>query len=281
VGALAGSEVRVEYRFALHTGSLDSTPLAVVLRVARETGWDAVELRHIDFQRAIEAGGTADDVLALVRESGLPVSAVGVERGWIFAEGDERRRLLGSFRDACEWARALGCEIVMSPVDARPGDPDRAVDSLREAGDLAGERGVTLALELNVGVPQFDTLDKVREVVGRADHPRCGLLLDTYHIWRGTPGLDVWQDVAPEEIVYCQYSDVPPGALDPASTFDRLPPGRGIVPFRPIFEIVRTKGYTGYWSYEALNPDAWARDPREVAREALEASRRQAVGSGG
>ncbi|MBA2353931.1 MAG: hypothetical protein H0V80_04585 [Acidobacteria bacterium] len=45
------------------------------------------------------------------------------------------------------------------------------------------------------------------------------------------------------------------------------------MPFRPIFEIVASKGYTGYWSYEALNPDAWAHDPEQVAREAIEASR--------
>ena len=33
------------------------------------------------------------------------------------------------------------------------------------------------------------------------------------------------------------------------------------------------KGYAGYCSYEAPNPAAWARDPADVAREALEATR--------
>ena len=261
------------YRFALHTGSLDSTPLADVLTAARTTGWDAVELRHADFARALDAGGTEDDVLALVRASGLPVAAVGVERGWIFATGDERTRLLRSFADACRRAQALGAGIVMSPIDAEPGPLDRAVESVRKAADLAAEHGATLALELNVAVDQFNTLDKVRELVNRVDHPNCGLLLDTYHIWRGTPGLDVWLDLTPEEIAYCQYSDVPAGNLEPKKRANRLPPGAGVVPFRPIFEIVANKGYAGYWSYEALNPDAWAHDPEQVAREAIEASR--------
>ena len=33
--------------------------------------------------------------------------------------------------------------------------------------------------------------------------------------------------------------------------------------------ILAAKGYDGYWSYEAPNPAAWARDPETVAREAL------------
>ena len=72
---------------ALHTWTLDTTPLADVLRIARTTGWDAVELRRLDFKRAHEAGRSADQVLDLVRTTGLPVACVGVQAGWMFAEG--------------------------------------------------------------------------------------------------------------------------------------------------------------------------------------------------
>jgi len=43
-------------KLALHTWTLDTTPLADLLQIARETGWDAVELRRIDFVRAGERG---------------------------------------------------------------------------------------------------------------------------------------------------------------------------------------------------------------------------------
>ena len=82
---------------ALHTWTLDTTPLAEVLRVARRVGWDGIELRRVDFARAAEQGQSAADVLALVRTSGLPVACVGVEFGWMYAEGAERRRLLQVF----------------------------------------------------------------------------------------------------------------------------------------------------------------------------------------
>ena len=84
-------------KLALHTWTLDTTPLADVLRVVRETGWDAIELRRLDFLRAAEAGASAEDVIARVKASGLPVACVGVELGWMWARGDEHKRLLAVF----------------------------------------------------------------------------------------------------------------------------------------------------------------------------------------
>ncbi|HXH81364.1 MAG TPA: hypothetical protein VNN07_00380, partial [Candidatus Tectomicrobia bacterium] len=58
-------------RLALHTWTLDTTPLERALAVARATGWDGVELRRLDFVRAAEAGGDPERVTAAVRASGL------------------------------------------------------------------------------------------------------------------------------------------------------------------------------------------------------------------
>ena len=260
-------------RLALHTWTLDTTPLAEVLRIARATGWNAIELRRVDFQRAIEAGQTAEDVLALVRSSGLPVAAVGSVFGWMFAEGDERRRLFQIIDECCSWATALGSPVIMSPVDFTTGSVRQAAGRLREVGDLAAKHGVRFALELQSPAEQFTTLASVREVVALADHPSCGLLLDSYHIQRTTGGLRDYEDVAPNEIAYFQYSDVPDAPRPPGTPTDRLPPGRGTVPFREVFQILAAKGYQGYLSYEAPNPVAWQRPPEEVAREAAEATR--------
>ena len=264
----------MSWKLALHTGSIDRAPLDEALRVAREAGWDGIELRLIDFRRAMEAGATADEVLARVRASGLPVTAIGVERGWIYSLGDERKRLLGVIAEVCRWANELDASIVMSAVDADPGFLYQAAASVREVGDLVAAHGKMMALELNVATIQFPTLNAVRQLLALADAPSVGLLVDTYHIQRGGGGLDTYRDLQPEEIAYFQYSDVPAAPMDPpGNTFDRLPPGQGVVPFAEILAILREKGYHGYLSYEALNPAAAERDPLDVAREALEASR--------
>ena len=171
-------------RLALHTWTLDTTPLEAALGAVRGAGWDAVELRRLDFTRAADAGRTSRDVLEVVRASGLAVACVGAEHGWMWAEGAERRRLLEIFAEQCARAGVLGCTTVMSPVDRGMGDVRRATASVREVGDLAAAARVRLAVEFNSQADQLNSLSRIREVLAAAAHPACGLLLDTYHLHR-------------------------------------------------------------------------------------------------
>jgi sugar phosphate isomerase/epimerase len=262
------------YRLALHTWTLDSTPLTRVLQLARETGWDAVELRRVDFARAAETGVPARAVLDMVKASGLPVACVGGQAGWLFAEDKERERLFGVLAESCRWAQALDCRTIMSPVDQARGPLERAVESLREVGAIAARHHVRLALEFNAVAPQINTLAAVRELTQRAAHPHCGILLDSYHLGRSGATLQEMEALAPEEIAYVQYSDVPAGTPPPGITTNRLPPGKGSFPFRDFFALLQRKGYGGYLSYEAPNPSAWAEDPAAVAQQAVAATRR-------
>jgi 2-keto-myo-inositol isomerase len=259
-------------KLALHTWTLDTTPLADLFRVVREAGWAAVELRRLDFMRAAERGQSAAEVIDLVKASGLPVACVGVEFGWMWATGAERARLLAVFDEQCARARLLGASTVMSPVDRGRGDAGVAAASIGEVGDIAARHGVKLAIEFNSQADQWNALLPMREVVARAGHPSCGLLLDTYHLGRSGAHLKEIEDVSPAEIAYVQYSDVPRSGLEPGKALDRLPPGKGSVPFKEIFAVIAAKGYPGYLSYEAPNAAAWARPPADVAREALDAS---------
>lgn len=267
-----GSDPAMRHRLALHTWTLDSTPLPDVLRIARDAGWPAIELRRIDFARAAEKGQPAEAVLDLVRRSGLTVACVGGQLGWMFSDGAEHARLLGAMNESCRWAQALGARTVMSPADMGEGDLARAAAAVREVGDMGAAHGVRIALEAPSQAAQLNTIQRLREVLAKAGHPSCGLLVDAYHLHRGGGGLRAVEELAPADIAYVQYSDVPESGLQPGQTLDRLPPGRGIVPFREFFALIARSGYAGYCSYEAPNPGAWARDPLTVAREALAAT---------
>jgi 2-keto-myo-inositol isomerase len=260
-------------RLALHTWTLDTTPLPDVVTTARAAGWDAIELRRLDWNRARDAGRAPTWVEDTVRASGLPVACVGVEFGWMWADGAERARLLTVFDEQCARAKALGCTTVMSPVDKGTGDVARAATSVREVGDVAARHGVQLAVEFNSQCDQLNTLERLREVLAKAAHPRCGLLFDAYHMQRSGGSPRSLDDVRGEEIAYVQFSDVPRGDLKRGEVLNRLPPGQGCVPFKEFFAAVRATGYVGFMSYEAPNPGAWARPPREVAAEALTATR--------
>lgn len=263
-------------RLALHTWTLDTTPLANALDAAREAGYDAVELRRIDFKRCYDAGMSNEAVLDLIRKAGIKVGILGVEYGWLFAIGDDSKRLFGVFAESCENARALGCDMLMSAPGQVNGPISDAIGHLKRAGDIAAEYGLRLAIEFNSQHDVLNSLAVQRELIEGAAKPNCGYLLDAYHLTRSGAGGRGFENVPGEQIFVFQYSDVPAQAV-PAGIrrpTDRLAPGKGIVKWREMLGLLKEKGYTGYLSYEAPNPALWARSPYEVAREGVALTRK-------
>src|ERR1700744_5621182 len=100
-------------RLALHMWTIDTTPLRQGLAAAKQGGFDAVELRRTDFKRCFDAGMSNAEVLDLVKKSGIPCGVLGVEYGWLFATGDESKRLFDVFKESCENAVAMNCKMLM------------------------------------------------------------------------------------------------------------------------------------------------------------------------
>jgi 2-keto-myo-inositol isomerase len=258
-------------RLALHMWTIDTTPLNIALDAAKQGGFDAVELRRTDFKRCFDAGMSNEQVIDLIKKSGIPVGVLGVEYGWLFATGEESKRLFTVFRESCENAAALGCKMLMSAPGQISGPIPQAIKYLKEAGDIAAEYKLKLAIEFNSQHDVLNSLAVLTELIETAAHPNCGYLIDAYHFTRSGAGGRGFENVPPEKIYCFQYSDVPPtpsvGVRRPT---DRLAPGKGVVKWRDMLGLLAEKGYTDYLSYEAPNPDLWARSPYDVAREGVE-----------
>jgi 2-keto-myo-inositol isomerase len=259
-------------RIALHTWTLDTTPLADALRVARETGYNGVELRHVDFMRGRKAGMNEEAMVKLVRDANIKVAVIGTESGVLFESGDELKRLLDSLRYVSEKAVALGCDVIMvSPGQNAPGGMALAKQNLKTCAEVTAEYGIKLALEFNSRHPLIRTLENGMELVNAVNMKNCGLLLDTYHLHCSGGNANSFAQVPVEQIFTFQFSDAPPGPpSDTRQPVDRLPPGKGVAPFVEIFRTLMAMGYQGYMSYEAPNPAQWNRAPDVVAREGAE-----------
>ena len=262
-------------RLALHTWTLDTTPLAAALAAAKQGGFDAVELRRTDFKRCFDEGMSNDQVLDLIRAAGIPVGVLGVEYGWLFATGEESDRLFKSFKESCENAVALNCDMLMSAPGQISAPIPQAIEFLKRAGDIAGEHGLKLAIEYNSQHDVLNSLPVLRQLIEGANKPNCGYLIDAYHFQRSGYGGASFGDL-PNDMIYCfQYSDVSPNPVTGVRRpTDRLAPGTGVVKWREVLGLLAAKGYTRYLSYEAPNPDLWARPPVEVCREAVELTRK-------
>lgn len=264
---------RNTWRLALHTWTIDTTPLAEALAVIRNSGWDGAELRYVDFERSIAQGMSNDGVLDLIKKSGVTVSVLGAEYGLIFSEGAERDRLLASLELTCRNAVALGCPMLMIAPGQNTGTPQTAAANLRLAGETAAKHGLRFALEFNSQHPVLNTLKIARDILADANHPACGLLLDAYHLQRSGAGGRGFAEVPAKDIFTFQYSDVPDTPPVARRPTDRLAPGRGLVRWQEVFTLLEEKGYTGCLSYEAPNPAHWERPALDTAREGLAATR--------
>jgi sugar phosphate isomerase/epimerase len=261
-------------RLALHHWTLDQLPLAEFLRVARDTGWNAVELRRSSITRCYDAGMSNAQVLDLIRASGIAVATLGTEYGLFFAKGEERERLLRVLDETAASAAALGCDMVMCAEGRSPGTLREAADNLRAGGEVCARHKVRLSFEFSSVAAVVKNLAVARELNAMIGHPSVGILLDAYHMERSGSGGRGFADVPAPDIFAFQFSDVPPTPLAPgAPPTDRVVPGRGVVRWKEVFPLLGEKGYAGYLSYEAPNPANAKRPPEEVAREAVQATR--------
>jgi len=262
-------------RLALHMWTIDTTPLKTALDAAKAGGFDAVELRRTDFKRCFDAGMSNKEVLDLIKAAGIPTGVLGVEYGWLFATGDESKRLFGVFRESCENAVALGCPMLMSAPGPVRGSIADAIGYLKRAGDIAAEYKLRLAIEFNSQHPVLNKLAVLKELLDGANKDNCGYLIDAYHFTRSGAGGRGFENVPAEKIFCFQYSDLSPNPVTGvARPTDRLPPGKGVVKWREMLRLLAEKNYTGYLSYEAPNPELWARSPYDVAREGVALTRK-------
>ena len=262
-------------RLALHMWTIDTTPLATALDAAKQGGFDAVELRRTDFKRCYEAGMSNAEVLELVKKSGIRVGVLGVEYGWLFATGAESDRLFKDFRESCENAVAMNCDTLMSAPGQVQGPISDAIKYLKRAGDVAAEYGLKLGIEFNSQHDVLNSLAVLTELIEGAKKPNCGYLIDAYHFTRSGAGGRGFENVPAEQIFCFQYSDLSPSPVTGVRRpTDRLPPGKGVVKWKEMLGLLSEKGYTGYLSYEAPNPEQWERSPYDVAREGVELTKK-------
>jgi sugar phosphate isomerase/epimerase len=232
-------------------------------------------LRRTDFKRCYEKGMSNDAVLDMVRAAKIPVCTLGCEYGWIFATGDESTRLFDDLEVTCDNAVALDCPLIMCAPGQNVGPISDAIENMKRGADICGKRGLRLAIEFNSQHAVLNSIAVLREILSGACRANAGMLLDAYHMERSGAGGRGFEGVAPDEIAAFQYSDAPPAPVTAGvkRPTDRLPPGQGIVRWIEVLQLLFEKRYTGHLSYEAPNPELWARSPFEVAREGVQATR--------
>ncbi len=255
----------------LHTGTIMHTNLMTDIRVAKETGYDAIEFYIPKLVRYLDAGYRAEELRPVLGSLKLAMinSFLHIEQ----QDADTRREMREQCERLCQVAHTLGCpSLQVVALNGLRGEPwpsirSKVGRSLAELADIAAPFGVKLALEPVTFTP-LRTLPQALEVLDVAGRDNVGLCLDTFHLW--TAGTS-WEEVAALDsslIVVAHISDVTPRQGAEWRDADRdVLPGDGILPLREGIEAIRATGYDDLWCVEMLGAYHWEWDPFLLARE--------------
>jgi 2-keto-myo-inositol isomerase len=134
---------------------------------------------------------------------------------------------------------------------------------------------VALAFEF-LGQPDCSvpTLDLAHEIVRATDRPNLGLVIDSFHFYAGGSTVKMIEALDPKLIYVFHINDAENLPREELEDRHRLLPGLGILPLREMIAAFRKIGYDKVASVEIFRPEYWERDPFELAKDALTATRR-------
>ncbi|WP_420006370.1 sugar phosphate isomerase/epimerase family protein [Arenibacterium sp. LLYu02] len=265
-------------------------PLAMDLRIMRETGFSGLEVSAEKMRRVLAAGYTEEELTGWLSQVQVPGIGflLDLER-----HGADRAALMRDAEDIFTLARiagAGGVQVITGPVqlaavqavaDGKPWAGYRGVlamtrdeqmrimsENLAALADAAKAHGLLIYLEALAWLPLNTLADQV-EAIERAGRDNLRLCVDFWHCYASG---DTPDDVARLDksmlygVHFCD-SRAFAGGLPDESVLRDVPTGQGALNLRDWTDAVKATGYEGWWSCELFCRRQHQGDSFETARE--------------
>jgi len=268
-------------------------------RLAKSCGYQGLELwmhevapmalTHADRQEAAERykvaiSGTEispEKVNSLMEAYDLPVCGLcPASDAAVRWHDDLDDRVLESLRTTIKTCRDLGGQYVILPILGEGGSLEVTAENLKRIGEIAEDYPVKLAFEPVGHVKKCNRVaDALRVLELSKLENRVGLILDSFHFFRGGQALSDLAALPADQVVAVHVND---GMDLPRESLfghkHRVYPGSGIWNISGFCRAILEKGYKGHFVVEILNEEYWQSDAENICRTAYEASR-QALGN--
>lgn len=255
-------------KFSIATVSLGGT-LAEKLVAIAGAGFAGVEIFEAD---VLAYDGTPAEIGAMVRDQGLEIIAFQPFRDFEGMPEPQRSRGFERARRKFALMNELGARDILVCSNVSPlslGGIDRAAADLRALGEVAAEFDVRVGYEaLAFGRHVWDYRDSW-EIVRRADHPRIGLILDSWHVLARKLPVDPIRSIPADRITFVQVADAPAMDMDLLqwSRHFRNFPGQGDMDVDGFMRALLATGYDGWISHEIFNDRFRMASPRRIAED--------------
>lgn len=267
-------------QLALHGLSTALASLAVDIRIARELGYQGLEIVGAKLTRFLDAGFTFGDVRRML--NGFPVAGLGYVQDIERDLPTEYDSLLSECEGVCSRAEQIGCGLVqlltgpLDPAGSYRGFANRPWQELRKAsaknlaaiGDIGRSHNVSFYLE-PLAFATLYRLEQAVEVIDAAERDNVGIVIDFWHLWAAGNSPDEVAKVDAKYIRFvhvCDSLDAFGSRGNARQTGRSVWTGAGNIPLKLWVDAVLATGYDGWWSPELLSPHHWELDPWETAR---------------
>ena len=230
-------------------------------------GFDGVEIFENDF---LGFDGSPSDVGLMARDAGLAITLFQPFRDFEGLPEPQHSRAFDRAERKFDVMQELGTDLMLICSSVSPvalGGIDRAAADFRELAERAAKRGLRIGYEaLAWGRHICDHRD-AWEIVRRADHPNCGLILDSFHTLAKKIDVDSIRSIPKDKIFIVQLADAPLIEMDLLywSRHFRNMPGEGDLPVKDFMRAVAATGYDGYLSLEIFNDQFRGGSPKSIS----------------
>lgn len=237
--------------FTLHNGNL-----GMMLEAIGKAGFTGVDFRDAHLDAYVAQGHSLAEIPALLQRNGLSAVSISAIRDWQHQGG------LGQETHIEEYfhkAKLIGCETLICSALAEDVDLERDIRNFKALCRMGLDYGMRIALEFLPWAGIRDVLSAWR-VVQAADCSNGGLLVDTFHFFKGGSQIQDLKAVPTEKIFMVHLCDAPasgPG-LKAMCMKHRLFPGEvgGALPLTDFLDmLLRVKNYSGPIVLEVLKDE--------------------------
>jgi 2-keto-myo-inositol isomerase len=214
----------------------------------------------------------------LLGDRGMSLVAASYQGGLLLAQAEQRKAHYDHFRRRLDLCQEFGIPTMLVIADfvekIEPTSLDRAVVSLRQAGQWAAGYNVTLALEFRARNTFCASLDTALALVSQCGEANVGINLDVFHYYTGPSKFEDFGLLRPGLLAFVQVSDLAGVPRELAADSDRILPGDGDFQLAALIDLLRKLPYFGWVSLELMNPILWQANPKQLVEIAYTSLRR-------
>ncbi|MEE3650354.1 MULTISPECIES: sugar phosphate isomerase/epimerase family protein [unclassified Brenneria] len=261
---------------ALHGVSVWYSNAVTQLRIAKDSGFDALEILPEHLFRYLDNGGSFENFTQLMESYGIEISCINALKRIGRYQPAEHEALIQEARKICHAAQMLRCPVVqimaLNELDDLSEETrnEILVKNISEIADIAKSYGIKLQIEV-VAFTRFNSLSQALEIIKRVGRDNVGLVIDFWHLHAGgatTPDEVARMDV---NLIYgvhfCDGRAARPGEVWDEWVQRDYQPGEGDVDIPAWINAVRATGYDGVWCPEQLSPTHWEDDLWQIAKD--------------